>query len=268
VRLLAVRVLAVLCALTWLVLPGFGLIDLSVTWDPGWPVVLEASWGVFMTVLVGGSFLTVAVHPRRSAPAFVVLVVALAAMLAAAAAGLEWQLLGYAAVLVVELPVLFLAPGRERVRPVVLAPWLPLVLVAVAGAVPWLVHAARMFGANRGDAGPVTSDVTMSVDHFAVQGRPGPGARRAVPGHRALAAGTTAPRPRHRCVRRLPRPRVVRLPLELGGVGPAVVGPLHGLGRGDRGPGGRRPPATAAPAPQRGRRGPAIPVTARPCATP
>jgi hypothetical protein len=170
VRLLAVRVLAVLCALTWLVLPGFGLIDLSVTWDPGWPVVLEASWGVFMTVLVGGSFLAVAVHPRRSAPAFVVLVVALAAMLAAAAAGLEWQLLGYAAVLVAELPVLFLAPGRERVRPVVLAPWLPLVLVAVAGAVPWLVHAARMFGANRGDAGPVTSDVTMSVDHFAVQG--------------------------------------------------------------------------------------------------
>ena len=65
-RLLAVRVLAVLCALTWLVLPGFGVIDLSVTWDPGWPVVLEASWGVFMTVLVGGSFLAVAVRGARS----------------------------------------------------------------------------------------------------------------------------------------------------------------------------------------------------------
>ena len=169
-RLLSVRVLALLCALTWLVLPGFGLIDLSVTWDPGWPVVLEASWGVFMTVLVGGSFLAVAVRPQRSAPAFVVLGVALSTMLAAAAAGLEWQLLGYVAVLAVELPVLFLAPGRERVLPVVRAPWLPLVLVALAGAVPWLVHAERMFRANRGDLGPLTSDVTMSVDHFAVQG--------------------------------------------------------------------------------------------------
>ena len=61
-----VRALAVLFALTWLVLPGFGLIDLSVTWDPDWPVVLEASWGVFMTVLVGGSFLAVALRPSRA----------------------------------------------------------------------------------------------------------------------------------------------------------------------------------------------------------
>ena len=76
VRLIVVRVLAVLCALTWLVLPGFGLIDLSVTWDPDWPVVLEASWGLFMTVLVGGSFLAVAVRPSRAAPATVTLLVA------------------------------------------------------------------------------------------------------------------------------------------------------------------------------------------------
>ena len=169
-RLLAVRVLAVLCALTWLVLPGFGLIDLTVTWDPGWPVVLEASWGMFMTVLVGGSFLAVAVRPRRSAAALVVLLVALGALLLSAAAGLEWQLLGYAAVLAVELPLLFLPRDRERVRPAVLAPWLPLVLVAAAGVVPWTVHAVRMFRANRGDLGPLTNDVTMSVDHFAVQG--------------------------------------------------------------------------------------------------
>jgi hypothetical protein len=43
VRLLTVRLLAVLWALSWWVFPGFGVIDLSVTWDPGWPVVLEAS---------------------------------------------------------------------------------------------------------------------------------------------------------------------------------------------------------------------------------
>ena len=66
-RPLVVRVVAALFVLTWFVLPGFGLIDLSVTWDSDWPVVLEASWGVFMTVLVGGSFLAVAVRPHRTA---------------------------------------------------------------------------------------------------------------------------------------------------------------------------------------------------------
>jgi hypothetical protein len=170
VRLLAVRVLAVLCALTWLVLPGFGLIDLSVSWDADWPVVLEASWGGFMTVLVGGSFLAVAVRPRRSAPAAVVLVVALGALLVSAAAGLEWQLLGYAALLAVELPVLLLVPDRERVRPAAVSPWLPLLLVAVAGAAPWLVHAARVYRMNRGDAGEAIGELTMGVDHHAVQG--------------------------------------------------------------------------------------------------
>jgi hypothetical protein len=90
VRLLAVRVLASFCALTWLVFPGFGLVDLSVTWDPDWPVVLEASWGVIMSVLVGGSFLAVAVRPRRTAPAEVTVLITLTAWLVAAVAGLEW----------------------------------------------------------------------------------------------------------------------------------------------------------------------------------
>jgi hypothetical protein len=68
VHLVAPRIAAAFCALTWLVFPGFGLIDLSVTWDSDWPVVLEASWGVFMTVLVGGSFLAVAVRPDARRP--------------------------------------------------------------------------------------------------------------------------------------------------------------------------------------------------------
>jgi hypothetical protein len=170
VRLLAVRVLALLCALTWLVLPGFGLIDLSVSWDPDWPVVLEASWGVFMTVLVGGSFLVVAVHPRRSAPAFVVLVLALGALLLSAAAGLEWQLLGYAALLAVEMPVLLLASGRERVAPLNWSVQPSLLAVAALGVVPWLVHAGRVYRANRRDAGETIQELTMGVDHHAVQG--------------------------------------------------------------------------------------------------
>src|SRR5688500_18393934 len=116
--MIMVRVLAVLFALTWLVFPGFGLIDLSVTWDPDWPVVLEATWGVFMTVLVGGAFLAAAVAPSRTAPAQATVLVTLAAWLVAVAAGLEWPLLGYVAVLLVEAAlVAALLPARERLRP-------------------------------------------------------------------------------------------------------------------------------------------------------
>lgn len=165
------RVLAVLCALTWLIFPGFGLIDLSVSWDADWPVVLEAGWGVVMTVLVGGSFLALAVRPHRSAPATVVLGVALAALVVSAALGLERQLLGYAVLLGVEAAaVLLLLPDRERVRPVRPTPWRPLVTIAVLGAVPWLVYAARMYRLNARDAGEAMGELTMGVDHHAVQG--------------------------------------------------------------------------------------------------
>jgi hypothetical protein len=170
VRLLAVRLLAVLCALTWLVLPGFGLIDLSVTWDPDWPVVLEASWGVFMTVLVGGSFLAIAVRPTRAAPATTTLLVSLATWLVAAAAGLEWPLLGYVALLALQLPLVLLVPDRERLRPVAWSVSRPLLVLAALGIVPWLVHAERMFASNRRNAGVLIGDVTMGVDHYAVQG--------------------------------------------------------------------------------------------------
>lgn len=170
-RLLAVRVLAVLFALTWLFLPGFGLIDLSVTWDPDWPVVLEASWGVFMTVLVGGAFLAVAVAPQRTAPAQITLLVTLATWLVAVAAGLEWPLLFFVGLLVAEGAALAaLLPARERLRPLAVSVSRPLLGVAALGVVPWLVHAERMFASNRRGAGVIIGDVTMGVDHYAVQG--------------------------------------------------------------------------------------------------
>ena len=170
-RLLAARVLAVLFALTWLVFPGFGLIDLSVTWDPDWPVVLEATWGVFMTVLVGGSFLAVAVNPHRTAPAEATLLVTLATWLVAVVAGLEWPLFFFVAVLVVEAGVLAaLLPGRERLRPLATAVSWPLLVTAGLAVVPWLVHAEMVFADNRRGAGVIIGDVTMGVDHYAVQG--------------------------------------------------------------------------------------------------
>jgi len=170
VRLLTVRLLAVLWALSWWVFPGFGVIDLSVTWDPAWPVVLEASWGVFMTVLVGGSFLAVAVRPVRAAPALVTLGTALSTLLVCAAAGLEPQVLGYAAVLAVQTTVLLalLRPWREPLR--LGRPSLPMAGLAAAGAVPWLVHAGTVFAANRRGAGETIGDITNGVDHYAVQG--------------------------------------------------------------------------------------------------
>jgi hypothetical protein len=170
VRLIVGRVLAALFALSWLFLPGFGLIDLGVTWDRDWPVVLEASWGVFMTVLVGGSFLAVAAMPRRTAPAQVTLLVSLATWLVAVAAGFEWPLLGLAAFLAVQLAVLAaLVRPREPVR-FDWSVWVPLAVVAALGVVPGLLHAERMFASNRRNAGVIIGDVTMGVDHYAMQG--------------------------------------------------------------------------------------------------
>jgi hypothetical protein len=174
VRPLAPRLLAAFFALTWLQIPGFGLIDLSVTWDEDWAVVLEASWGMFMTVLVGGSFLVIAAAPRRPAPALVTLGGSLATWLVAVVAGLEPQLLLYVGILAVEVAlitwVLARLPGREPLRPAGWAVRWPLLVVAAAGVVPWLWHAERMFRASRRDAGETINELTMDVDHYTVQG--------------------------------------------------------------------------------------------------
>lgn len=170
-RTIVARVLAVFFALTWVLFPGFGLADLQASWDPDWPVVLEASWGIFMSVLVGGAFLALAVRPTRAAPATVTLLIALAALVLSALLGLEWQVLGFAGLLAVQLGLLlWLLPAREALRPQTWRPWVPLVGVAALGVVPWLVHAEEMFRLNRRDAGSMINELTMGVDHHAVQG--------------------------------------------------------------------------------------------------
>ena len=198
-RLLAVRVLAVFFALTWLVFPGFGLIDLRSPGIPDWPVVLEASWGVFMTR--AGRRLV----PRRRRPARPGgardgrrCCVALATWLVAAAAGLEWPLLGLrraagrggCAARCSSLP------GRERLRPRrLVGVGARCSAVAALGVVPWLLHAERMFAANRRNAGVLIGDVTMGVDHYAVQGALAlalAGARRRWPRAGPADGGTSA----------------------------------------------------------------------------
>ena len=66
----AARALSGLFAVSWLVLPGFGLIDLSVTWNADWPQVLEAGWGLFATVIVAAAFVLFAVWPRTAMPTY------------------------------------------------------------------------------------------------------------------------------------------------------------------------------------------------------
>lgn len=175
------RVLAALFALTWLVFPGFGLIDLTVTWDPSWARVLEAGWGVFFTVLVGAAFVAVAVLLRRAVAPAVQLYVAAAALGVAAPLAAEGGVLYLAVILAVETAVVC-APAtaelfRDRAR-VRLAPDLPLTMIATAAVVPWLIYAFHMFRLNRRDLGVFedsgrgveATDITIGIDHYAVQG--------------------------------------------------------------------------------------------------
>jgi hypothetical protein len=267
VRLLVVRVLAVFFALTWLVLPGFGLTDLSVTWDPDWPVVLEASWGMFMTVLVGGPFLAVAVAPHRTAPAQVTLTVALATMVLAVVAGLERPLLLFVGVLLVEVAIVAaLLPERERILPLTRSLSVPLLVVAALGVVPGVLHAERMFAGNRREAGVIIGDVTMGVDHYSVQGA----FALALPALALFAA--VWPRGR--------RFLGIAAGLCAGYVGLvsfAFPGTWAGVPQlesalciawGGAVAGLARLAPTVAPGPPRGRRAPATPATAPPCATP
>jgi hypothetical protein len=173
-RLMLVRVLAGLCAVSWLVLPGFGAIDLSVTWDADWPQVLEAGWGLFATVIVGAAFVLVCLRPRASAPAGAQLVIAIVALAMSAAFAREGKLLLLAALLALQTAIV---GGLLRgARPSGAGSWAlrpagvsrTLLAVACAGLIPWLVYALHMWALNRESRSD--SDVTIGIDHYSMQG--------------------------------------------------------------------------------------------------
>ncbi|WP_250000776.1 hypothetical protein [Actinoplanes sp. M2I2] len=171
----AFRGLALLLAAACLFFPGFGLIDLSETWDPAWPVVLEAGWGLLFTVLLGCAFGYLALSPQRAAPAVIQVLVVSGALALSAAVAVEGPALVIAAVLAVAALVFLGVPGRENVWPRPLVIQRPLAVVATLGVVPWSIYVWQMYEANRaGFAG----DDTIGVNHYAVQG--------------ALALGVTA----------------------------------------------------------------------------
>ena len=180
VHRMARRVLAVLFAITWLFFPGFGVVDLTVTWDPAWPRVLEAGWGVFFTVLVGVPFIAVAFFMPRAVGPTVQLCVTVAVLGVSAFLAAEIGVFVFAIVLTVEV-VIVCAPTVNACAATALLRFVPdlvLTVVAVAGCGPWLMYAFHMFRLNRrelgvfGEAGRgvETTDLTMGIDHYAVQG--------------------------------------------------------------------------------------------------
>jgi len=167
-RGLLLRALAVLLAFSWIGFPGFGAIDLSVTWDPEWGQVLEAGWGLYFTVLVGVPFVLIAVRPPASRPGVAQLAVSTAVLAISAVGALEIGALVLAVMLGVETAlVAWLARGEwpaEREAPLSRA----LAALAAVGALPWLAYALDMWALNRQDL--PDADITNSVDHYSVQG--------------------------------------------------------------------------------------------------
>src|SRR6476620_2501035 len=108
------RVLAGLFATTWLVLPGFGLIALTVTWNAEWPQVLEAGWGMYMTALVAVPFVVLAMRSPTHPPAEVQLYVVGGALVVSAVVAAEWSLTAWGAAVVVETVIVAGLPRRHR----------------------------------------------------------------------------------------------------------------------------------------------------------
>ena len=162
------RVLAAVFAFGWIVLPGFGALDLAVTWNPEWEQVLEAGWGLYFTVIVGVPFVVVAIRPRASRPGVVQLAAATAVLVVSGFAATEVGALALAAALGLQTAVVaWLSrwswpPEREA------GVSRTLVALATVGSVPWLAYALDMWALNRRDL--PDADITNSIDHYSVQG--------------------------------------------------------------------------------------------------
>jgi hypothetical protein len=172
-RRIALRTCAGLFAVSWIVLPGFGAIDLAVTWSADWPQVLEAGWGLFATVIVGSAFLLVAVRPPATSSAVAQLAVATFALALSAVVAEETRLFWFASAVVLQTAIVSLlsygaGPFRSDSRSFRTQISRPLLLLGVLGVVPWLAYASRMWASNREDR--ADADITLGVDHYAVQG--------------------------------------------------------------------------------------------------
>lgn len=156
-------------ALLWLVFPGFGLTDLAVTWNPDWPVMLEAGWGMLVTAGLGSPMVISAWRPHLASLCLVQLSVVSASLFVAAVASLEPQMWW---MFVLAAPSLALLTAlRQRFPALVVLvhtrrrSYAQLALAAIAAPFA-LAYAWNMAAANR--TGPPV-DITVGVDHYAVQ---------------------------------------------------------------------------------------------------
>jgi hypothetical protein len=163
-RRTVVRCLAGVYALLWLI-PGFAIIDLTVTWNPSWPVMLEGGWGLLFGALVAAPFAALVLEPQRTAAILQLTAVCLSIELAAALS-LAWQAAVLGAVLAVQIVSIILGgPLRPLGSPRLS---IPLLVVAAVGSGPWVAYALQMFAADRENRSD--SDFTLGVDHYSVQG--------------------------------------------------------------------------------------------------
>ncbi|HEU4370899.1 MAG TPA: hypothetical protein VFV05_21970 [Methylomirabilota bacterium] len=172
-RPIALRACAGLFAASWILLPGFGAIDLAVTWSADWPQVLEAGWGLFATVIVGAGFVLVAVRQQATPTAVPQLAVAAVALGVSAMIAEETRLLWVASALLLQIGIVWLLSrdvGAHPRDPRAVRPALSkaLLLLGLLGTVPWLAYANRMWASNR--EGRADADITIGIDHYALQG--------------------------------------------------------------------------------------------------
>lgn len=159
------RALALVLVLLWLV-PGFGFIDLLYSWNPEWAVMVEAGWGLFVSLGLALPLAVGALKPSRAAAALKHLAVAVAALVVAVVVGREpqawWMLLAAAAStatlagLARRVPEAPSALGRST-----------LLLVLAAVAVPFALTYAWQMTAAGWDGPP--ADITNDVDHYVIQ---------------------------------------------------------------------------------------------------
>ena len=166
-RQTSVRALAVFYALVWL-LPGFAIIDLTVTWSSSWPVMLEAGWGLMFGALISAPLIAL-VHTPFNTAAIVQLTAVCLVTAMAAAVSLAWQAAVLDGVLAVQILsiVLIASPRAWRgLGPSRLS--VPLAVLALVSVGPWVAYAFEMFAADRENR--PDGDYTNGVDHYSVQG--------------------------------------------------------------------------------------------------
>ncbi|MEW9872747.1 hypothetical protein [Arthrobacter sp. HS15c] len=155
----------------------FGLADLMTL--PGWvdqqyewSVPLEASWGSLFTFVVGGSFISIAKNPGQPWPGFVLLSIAIGALLLGSVFGLDAGPVPIAILLAVALALLIWLVRREGAPPpLALNLSRQYLLVAAAGLPLWNLYAAHAFEVSR--LRQDTGHLTWDIEHWPVQGSVG-----------------------------------------------------------------------------------------------